>query len=40
MAVRLDFLLRGGEAVSVYEALMVMIAFATLIYYITKDTKK
>jgi len=38
--VRLDFLTRGGEAVSMYEVLKLMMAFAKLIYSIVKDMKK
>ena len=40
MAVRLDFLLRGGEAVSMYEILKLIVAFAKLIYDIIRDIKK
>ena len=32
--------LKGGEAMSVYEAMMVMIAFATLIHLIAKEKNR
>jgi len=38
--VRLDFLMRGGELMPVYEALRLMIAFAILIISIIKNTDK
>ena len=35
-----SFLVRGGEAMSMYEILSLLVAVATLIYLITMDNKE
>jgi len=38
--VRLDFLLRGGEAMSDFEILSIMISIIAIILILIKDAKK